>query len=322
MSIIEGSVTIKGLVKFYGQHMALDGVDLDVPAGCCMVLLGPSGCGKSTLLKTINRLLPYDKGSIYLGQLPIEAFNPTELRRSMGYGIQGVGLFPHYTVAENIGIVPHLLKWSKARIDMRTEALMQLTELPVNYLAKYPKELSGGEAQRVGVARALAADPPILLMDEPFGAVDPLTREKLQTAFIDIQKQLKKTVLFVTHDVDEAARIGERIAIMQSGKVLKDAKPEAYLDKSLDPFIYRFLGREFPLSLLSRYTLNDFVAWAIKSHVIAAGTVANDGLQSLKSVLATMLTHEDTTYSMAVAKGSTESVSFESFRAFILEVTK
>ena len=189
------------------------------------MLLGPSGCGKSTLLRLINALTPADSGTVTVRGQDISRMPPEQLRRGIGYVVQNVGLFPHYTVRRNIAVVPELLKWKKPDIIKRTAFLMELTGLPQKYLDKYPHELSGGEAQRVGVARALAADPPILLMDEPFGSVDPLNRERLQRSFLDIQRTLKKTVLFVTHDVSEALIMGDRILLLREGRMARSGTP-------------------------------------------------------------------------------------------------
>ncbi len=250
-------IHLKEVRKAYGVHQALQSVDLDVREGECVVLIGPSGCGKSTLLKSINRMVNIDAGDIRINGKAIAEYKPETLRRQMGYCIQGVGLFPHLSVRENIAVVPKLLKWQDAAIEARILHLMDLSGLPVGFLDKKPRELSGGEAQRVGVCRALAADPPILLMDEPFGAVDPLTREKLQLAFSHIQQELKKTVVFVTHDVEEAIVLGDRIAVMNSGKILSTAVPGAFARGDGDDFVKAFLGSEYPIKLLKRFTVKD-----------------------------------------------------------------
>ena len=231
---------------------AVDALTLDIPDGETVVIIGPSGCGKSTTLRMINRLIEPDSGSISEDGQDVATLKPEQLRRRMGYAIQGVGLFPHWTVAENIGVVPKLLGWEVARSDARTRELLELVGLdPEAYATKYPDELSGGEAQRVGVARALAADPPVLLMDEPFGAVDPLTRERLQSEFSAIQARLKKTVVFVTHDIDEAVKLGDRIAIMRDGHLVQYDVPERILAYPADEFVAGFVGAERALKRLS-----------------------------------------------------------------------
>jgi osmoprotectant transport system ATP-binding protein len=225
---------------------------LEVPDGQTTVLIGPSGCGKSTSLRMVNRLIEPDAGTIIVDGQDVRTADVERLRRHIGYAIQGVGLFPHWTVHQNVGVVPWLLKWEQPRIDARVTELLELVGLdPVEYRRKYPDELSGGEAQRVGVARALAADPPVLLMDEPFGAVDPLTRDRLQAEFIAIQRRLRKTVVFVTHDMDEAVKLGDRIAIMRAGELVQYDVPERVLAYPVDDFVAGFVGAERALKRLS-----------------------------------------------------------------------
>ncbi|SCZ78177.1 ABC transporter ATP-binding protein [Acidaminobacter hydrogenoformans] len=249
-------ILLKQVFKAYGALEALRGIDLEIPEGECAVLIGPSGCGKSTLLKTINRMVDIDAGTIELGGVDVGAYAPELLRRQIGYCIQGVGLFPHFTVHDNIAVVPRLMKWPEAKIEVRVRELMEMSGLPESYRLKKPKELSGGEAQRVGVCRALAADPPVLLMDEPFGAVDPLTRERLQLAFTEIQKALKKTVVFVTHDVEEAITLADRIVVMNQGRILDAGTPGKFAGALKDDFVVSFLGSEYPLKLLRRYEVS------------------------------------------------------------------
>jgi osmoprotectant transport system ATP-binding protein len=234
------------------ERPAVDDLALEIAAGETVVLIGPSGCGKSTTLRMINRLIEPDSGRVTEDGRDVADMNAQELRRHMGYAIQGVGLFPHWSVAQNIGVVPQLLGWEPSRIADRVRELLALVGLDAEtYSAKYPDELSGGEAQRVGVARALAADPPILLMDEPFGAVDPLTRERLQAEFSAIQARLKKTVVFVTHDIDEAVKLGDRIAIMREGRLVQYDVPERVLAYPADKFVAGFVGAERALKRLS-----------------------------------------------------------------------
>lgn len=231
---------------------AVKDLSLDVPTGEVVVLIGPSGCGKSTTMRMVNRLVEPDQGSITVGGRDVHEIPPEQLRRRIGYAIQGVGLFPHWTVIQNIAVVPGLLKWDRRRIAARTTELLELVGLdPATYGEKFPDELSGGEAQRVGVARALAADPPVLLMDEPFGAIDPLTRDKLHVEFRGIQDRLKKTVLFVTHDMDEAIRLGDRIVVMRDGGIVQQDTPERVLAYPADAFVASFVGAERALKRLS-----------------------------------------------------------------------
>jgi osmoprotectant transport system ATP-binding protein len=246
-------IRLEEVTKRYGDTLAVNELSIEINAGEVCVLIGPSGCGKTTTLRMINRLIEPTSGRIFVDGREIHTSRPEQLRRSIGYAIQSVGLFPHMTVAANIAIVPELLHWEKSRVSKRIEELLVLVGLnPVEHASKYPNQLSGGEAQRIGVARALAANPPILLMDEPFGAVDPLTRERLQAQFIRIQQELKKTIILVTHDLDEAIRLADRIAIMDSGKLVQYDTPEAILAKPANKFVHDFVGTDRALKRLSR----------------------------------------------------------------------
>jgi osmoprotectant transport system ATP-binding protein len=224
-----------------------------VPDGDVAVLIGPSGCGKTTTLRMINRLIEPTGGRILIDGTDAATLKVEELRRQIGYVIQSVGLFPHLTVAENIVTVPKLLGWKSDRIAKRALELLDLVGLEAGeYAGKYPRQLSGGEAQRVGVARALAADPPVMLMDEPFGAVDPINRDRLQAEFARIQRELKKTVIFVTHDVDEAIRLADRIALMRDGQLQQYDTPEVLLDHPANKFVHDFMGADAALKRLGR----------------------------------------------------------------------
>ena len=287
----------RGVTKSFGDRKAVDNFTLDVNEGELLVLIGPSGCGKTTSLKMINRLVEPDAGSILVDGRRAAEVPAVELRRHIGYVIQQVGLFPHMNVRDNAAAVPRLLKWDKGRIARRTEELLDLVGLPPEkYAEAWPAQLSGGEAQRVGVARALAADPPILLMDEPFGAVDPLTREVLQTEFLRIQSELGKTVVFVTHDLDEAVRLGDRIAVMNEGQLAAVAAPEDILRDS-DPFVRDFTGDDRALRRLARIGVTDVVPEAEAAPETTGGTAAAAGSAagsvsseaSLKDALAVML---------------------------------
>ena len=231
---------------------AVKGVSFEIPKGEFCVLLGPSGCGKTTTLKMINRLIPLTSGRILIDGKDITEVNENELRRGIGYAIQEIGLFPHMTVGENIATVPRLLHWPKGRIQRRVEELLELVGLvpPEEFVNKYPAELSGGQRQRVGVARALGADPPILLMDEPFGAIDPITRERLQDEFLRIQEEIKKTIVFVTHDINEAIKMGDRIALMRDGRLVQYATPAELLAHPKDDFVRDFVGADRTLKAL------------------------------------------------------------------------
>ena len=251
-------IRLDHVTKVYGGTTAVDGLTFEVPEGEVCVLIGPSGCGKTTTLRMINRLIEPSSGHIFVGERDVMSVTPEELRRGLGYAIQSVGLFPHLTVADNIMTVPKLLRWDRKRMEDRVEELLALVGLPPGeYAGKYPRQLSGGEAQRVGVARALAADPPVLLMDEPFGAVDPLNRERLQTEFARIQRSLRKTVIFVTHDVDEAIRLADHIALMRDGRLQQYATPEEILDHPANKFAHDFMGADRALKRLGRVRVSE-----------------------------------------------------------------
>lgn len=253
-------IKLENVTKKYGDFTAVDGISFTVENGEVCVLIGPSGCGKSTTVKLINRMLEPTSGEIFVEGRNIRSERPDILRRKIGYVIQNIGLFPHMTVAENIAVVPKLLGWQHDRIEERTAELIDLIGLaPEQYAPKYPRELSGGEAQRIGVARALAADPPLLLMDEPFGAVDPLNRQVLQAEFQKIQKKLRKTVVFVTHDLDEAIRLADRIVLLDKGKVLQDDAPEELLSRPANRFVRNFVGTDRALKRLSRFAVGDHI---------------------------------------------------------------
>jgi osmoprotectant transport system ATP-binding protein len=238
---------------------AVDDLTLTVPAGEICVLVGPSGCGKTTSMKMVNRLIEPTSGTITIGGQDVASLPAVELRRRIGYVIQQVGLFPHLTIGENVAVVPGLLRWSRERIRERTDELLNLVGLaPATYRDRYPSELSGGERQRVGVARALAADPPVMLMDEPFGAVDPIRRERLQNEFLRLQELVRKTIIFVTHDVDEAIKMGNRIAILQRGGILAQYdRPATILANPASEFVERFVGADRGLKRLSLARVRD-----------------------------------------------------------------
>ncbi len=231
---------------FPGGGNAVRNLSLDIPTGQTCVLIGPSGCGKTTTLRMINRLIEPDGGRILIDGEDTSGQDPAALRLRMGYVIQHTGLFPHMTVGDNVGTVPRLWNWDKTRIKARVDELLKLVGLePAEYRGRYPHQLSGGQRQRVGFARALGADPPILLMDEPFGAVDRITRERLQIEFINIQRSMRKTVVFVTHDIDEAVMVGDRICLMEmQAQIAQYDSPEAILTRPASDYVAQFLGRE------------------------------------------------------------------------------
>ena len=242
----EAFIRLENVTKVYPgtDEPAVAELDLEIPKGQILVLVGPSGCGKSTTLRLINRMIEPSGGRIIFDGEDVTTVDADKLRRRIGYVIQQIGLFPHRTIAENIGTVPRLLGWDAARVDARVDELLEMVGMdPKIYRTRYPKELSGGQAQRVGVARALGADPEVLLMDEPFGAIDPITRDRLQNEFLRLQQELQKTIVFVTHDIDEAIKMGDRIAILrEQSRIAQYDTPEAILAHPANAFVEDFLG--------------------------------------------------------------------------------
>ncbi len=244
--------------RYPGGSAALADLTLTVPAGEICALVGPSGGGKTTALKTVNRLVEPSSGRVLIDGTDVTRVEAVALRRRTGYVIQNVGLFPHRTVAENVATVPELLGWARDRIRARVTELLELVGLaPAEYAARYPAQLSGGERQRVGVARALAAEPPVMLMDEPFAAVDPVVRERLQDEFLRIHERLGTTVLFVTHDIDEAIKMGDRVAVLQAGRLVQYAPPAELLEQPANDFVARFVGADRGLKRLSLVACGD-----------------------------------------------------------------
>ena len=254
-------IVLEDVTKSYpGQkNAAVDHVSMTIPAGEVVVLVGPSGCGKTTTMRMINRLIEPTSGRITIGGKNALSIDPNELRRTIGYSIQQAGLFPHMTIAQNVGIVPGLIGWDKKKIESRTDEMLDLVGLdPAQYRGRYPRQLSGGQQQRVGVARALAADPPVLLMDEPFGAVDPITRGLLQDELMRLQSELGKTIVFVTHDFDEAVKLGDRIAVLgNQSRILQYDTPEAVLANPADDTVAGFVGAGAALKQLTLMRVRD-----------------------------------------------------------------
>jgi osmoprotectant transport system ATP-binding protein len=264
---------------------AVDRLDLEVPNGTTCVLIGPSGCGKTTTMRIVNRLIEPTSGRIIVEGQDVTRADPVELRRRIGYVIQQVGLFPHMTIAENVATVPQLLGWPADRTAKRVAEMLSLVGLePGQFLDRHPRHLSGGQRQRVGVARALAADPPVLLMDEPFGAVDPIVRAGLQAELLAILRRLAKTVIFVTHDIDEAVRMGDLIAIMKDGKLVQCASPERLLSQPADAFVADFVGADRALKRLALITAGSLAGAAPTgpgAPVVAPSTSLRDVLSIL-----------------------------------------
>ena len=264
---------LRNVSKTYpGQESAaVEELSLTVPAGNICVLVGPSGCGKTTLMRMINRMIEPTSGDILLDGKSVRQLSPPRLRREIGYAIQQVGLFPHLKIKDNIAIVPKLLGWDRERIRKRVDELLELVQLdPHDTRDRYPAQLSGGQQQRVGVARALAADPPLMLMDEPFGAIDPINRERLQNEFLRLQSEIRKTVVFVTHDIDEAIKMGDKIAVLKRGGVLAQyATPAELLSFPADDFVKDFVGADRALKRLALQRVRDIDLW--KAPLVRAG---------------------------------------------------
>lgn len=244
-------IEFKNVAKYYSDHVvAVDNINLTVKKEETLVLIGLSGCGKTTTLKMINRLIEQDSGDIYINNQNIKDINPISLRRNIGYVIQNIGLFPHMTIENNISIVPKLKKWPKEKIKEKIIDILKIVKLSDEILRRYPQELSGGQRQRIGVARAIITEPKIILMDEPFGALDPITREELQEEFINLKKEIKKTIVFVTHDIFEAFKIADRIAIMNRGKIIQIGSPAEIGENPVNDFVKKFMGKHIKALLL------------------------------------------------------------------------
>ncbi len=288
-------ITLENVKKIYPDGTeAVKGISFEVIDGNLCVLLGPSGCGKTTTMKMINRLIPITKGGIYIDDKDTKEMDENELRRNIGYAIQEIGLFPHMTVRENIATVPTLKDWDKERKEKRAEELLTLMGMdPDEFMEKYPTELSGGQKQRVGVARSLGADPPIMLMDEPFGAIDPITRDRLQDEFINIQEEIQKTIVFVTHDINEAIKMGDKVALMKDGELIQYSTPAELLAAPKSRFVRDFVGSDRTLKSLRLMKVED----AMKKSPRAVRK--DDDLSEVTSIMA----EEDLTYLMVVEDG-------------------
>ena len=281
-------IVLENVSKLYpgAASPAVDGVSMTIPEGTSVALIGPSGCGKTTTMRMLNRLVEPSAGRILVDGRDVATVDPIALRRSIGYVIQQVGLFPHWTVADNIAAVPRMLGWPAARIRARTEELLDLVGLdPAATIARYPRQLSGGQRQRVGVARALAIDPPILLMDEPFGAIDPVARARIQDEFREILRKVRKTVVIVTHDLDEALRLGDRLAIMRAGRLVQYDTSDVVLARPADAFVQSFVGADGPLRRLGLLKVDDFLV----DRPDAAGTTRLSRGASLRDALSALV---------------------------------
>jgi len=313
-------IEFRNVTKSYrgARRPAVDDLSLEVYDGEICVFVGPSGCGKTTSMKMVNRLIEPTSGQILLDGKPNTSLDPVELRRGIGYVIQQVGLFPHRTIAENVAVVPKLLRWNSGRIRERVDELLGLVGLdPETYRDRYPAELSGGQQQRVGVARALAVDPPVMLMDEPFGAVDPLARERLQNEFLDIQSRVRKTIIFVTHDIDEAIKMGDRIAVLEEGGVLAQYDtPERLLTEPASEFVASFVGADRAIKRLALTSVRDL---ELDAPVSAPGTPTISPQTTARDALSILLGSGADRANVAGADGPAGSVSIETIRAMFRE---
>jgi osmoprotectant transport system ATP-binding protein len=282
--VADAMISLQSVTKRFpnSPEPAVGDLSLDVGRGEMVALVGPSGCGKTTTLKMINRLIEPSGGTILVDGVDILRQDPVHLRRGIGYVIQSVGLMPHQTIERNIATVPHLLDWDEERIRARTGELVALFDLDPEFLRRYPGELSGGQRQRVGVARALAADPAVMLMDEPFAAVDPIVRARLQDEFLEIQRRLRKTIVFVTHDVDEAIKLADRICILNTGGVLEQfAAPEEILRAPANDFVEAFVGSERGLKRLALIRVADIEVE--EGPVVTSATPADEAMRMIES---------------------------------------
>jgi len=277
-------IKLEDLTKVFatdaGGITAVDHVSLEVPQGEVCVLLGPSGCGKTTTMKMVNRLIAPTSGKIYIDGKDTDEYDPVELRRNIGYAIQQIGLFPNMTVEQNVTVVPELLGWEREKCRQRARELLEMVAMePDAFLTRYPNELSGGQQQRIGVIRALAADAPVLLMDEPFGAIDPINREVIQDEFLKMQEQLRKTIMFVSHDIDEAVKMGDWIAIFREGKLVQYSRPDDLLANPNDEFVADFVGSDRTLKRLRLSRIEDVMR--TDTPTVKPG----DGLERAKKLL-------------------------------------
>jgi len=303
-------IKVEQLTKVFNGVKAVDNISFEVKEGENLVLLGTSGCGKTTTLKMLNRLIEATNGQVFINGKNIQQQHPEELRRGIGYVLQNNGLFPHYTVAENISVIPQLLKWDKARTAARVNELMEKLHLPVEYLDKYPNQLSGGQQQRVGLARALVANPPVLLMDEPFGALDNVTRSKIHAEFKALDELKRKTIIMVTHDVQEAFELGDRICLMDKGKIIQSGTPAQLLFSPVNDFVKDFLKHqrlqlEFKaIKLADLWELLPELNKEAKSSSFDAGSNLWETLESFKF-------NKGETVNISKDQNATRTVSFE-----------
>lgn len=303
-------IAVDNLSKHFGQVKAVDGISFDVEEGENLILLGTSGCGKTTTLKMINRLIEPTSGKITVNGKNIADTQPEELRRGIGYVLQNTGLFPHYTVAQNIALVPQLLKWDRERIETRTNELMDKLHLDQAYLKAFPGDLSGGQQQRVGLARALVADPPVLLMDEPFGALDPVTRANIRREFKELDELKRKTIVMVTHDVLEAFELGDRICLMDKGKVVQMGTPAELLFKPANDFVREFLKEQRLLLEFRSVKLNDIWDLLPKININKPTVALNCNCSVWETLEAITASKENAIAATNTLNGETRTITF------------
>ncbi|MCC8122978.1 MAG: betaine/proline/choline family ABC transporter ATP-binding protein [Oscillospiraceae bacterium] len=295
-------IRFENVRKSYGDKQVLKGISFHIDEGELAVLIGPSGCGKTTTLKTINRLIEPDEGRIYIGNEDIATTDPVKLRRNIGYVIQQIGLFPNMNVEQNICVVPHLLKYEKRKMRERTHELLEMVGMPYDeYAHKYPHELSGGQQQRIGVLRALAASPPVVLMDEPFGALDPVTRATLQDEVRNLQKKLKKTIVFVTHDMNEALNMADKIIFMEQGEIVQMAPPGEMLEHPASDLIRSFMGKRSIAEQAMPQTAADFLRQNVSTTYIDARIRESVELMARRNVDTLVVMNRDETYAGIVS---------------------
>ncbi len=276
-------IKIDNVTKKYGSVTAVQDVSLDIQGGELLILLGPSGCGKTTLLRMINRLVEIDEGTILINEQDIQGFDPVLLRKNIGYVIQQIGLFPHMTVKENIGLVPKLEGWTEEKINSKVRDLLEMVSLPPDqFINRRPKQLSGGQQQRIGLARAMVMDSPLLLMDEPFGALDPILRKQLQEEFISLKEKLQRTIIFVTHDIEEAFRLGDRIAILKDGQLIQLATKNELLVNPVNDFISDIVESEKKFRHLDNLTIKDIMLPLEKKYIFQSGQTAESVIKEMR----------------------------------------
>lgn len=262
---------MQGLTKSYGSTVALKDFNLEIEGGELIILIGPSGSGKTTALKTINRLIEPDRGSVIINGHNILNYNPVELRRNIGYVIQQIGLFPHLNIKDNIGLIPKIEKWDKSKIDARVKELLSLVDLPLNFAERFPHQLSGGQQQRIGLARSMVKDPHLLLMDEPFGALDPILRKQLQIEFLNLKQKLGRTIVFVTHDIEEAFKLGDRIAIMDKASLIQVGRPNQLILEPKNQFVSDLVSSHKKFLHMDNLIVKDMMVPLDKKYIFDSG---------------------------------------------------